>query len=77
MERHLSEGMATKTLLEITTWKNVFFTSSVGIVLKINPLNKTIQLQDEFESIINSKNILLILLSFRTHSLSFCNALFI
>ena len=30
MERQLLESMATKTLIEITTWKNVFFTSRVG-----------------------------------------------
>ena len=38
MERLLTENMATKTLLEITIWKNGFFTSSVGFVTKIDPL---------------------------------------
>jgi hypothetical protein len=39
-------------LLEITTWKNGFFTSRVGFVKKINPLDKRIQIQDELQSII-------------------------
>jgi hypothetical protein len=40
-------------LLEITTWKNGFFTSRVGFVKKIDPLDKRIQIQDELQSIIN------------------------
>lgn len=53
MERLLSESMATQKLLEITTWKNGFFTSRVGFVTKIDPLNKRVQIQDEFVSLIN------------------------
>ncbi|PGY07308.1 YolD-like family protein [Bacillus sp. AFS031507] len=53
MEQLLSNSMETKLLLEITTWKDGFFTSRVGFVMKIDSLNKRIQIQDEFESIIN------------------------
>ncbi|MBT2722702.1 YolD-like family protein [Bacillus sp. ISL-46] len=53
MERLLFEGMATKKLLEITTWTNGFFTSRVGFVTKIDPLKKKIQIQDELRSTIN------------------------
>jgi hypothetical protein len=53
MERLLSESMDNKALLEITTWKNGFFTSRVAFVTKIDPLHKRIQILDEFESIIN------------------------
>ncbi|MCM2534842.1 YolD-like family protein [Neobacillus pocheonensis] len=53
MERLLSESKDTKILLEITTWKNGFFTLRVGHVTKIDPLNKRIQLQDEHKSTIN------------------------
>ncbi|MGF6947525.1 REP element-mobilizing transposase RayT [Neobacillus sp. B4I6] len=53
MERLLFEGMATKRLLEITTWTNGFFTSRVGFVTKIDPLKKKIQIQDELRSTIN------------------------
>jgi hypothetical protein len=52
MERLLSESMATKIFLEITTWKNGFFTSRVGFVIKIDPLNKKIQIKDECQSIL-------------------------
>jgi hypothetical protein len=50
MERLLSESMATKTLLEITTWKNGFFTSRVGYVTKIDPLHKRIKLNEIMSS---------------------------
>ncbi|MBT2724775.1 YolD-like family protein [Bacillus sp. ISL-46] len=53
MERLLFESMATKRLLEITTWTNGFFTSRVGFVTKIDPLKKKIQIQDELRSTIN------------------------
>ena len=53
MERRLSESMATQKLLEITTWKNGFFTSRVGFVTKIDPLNKRVEIQHEFVSLIN------------------------
>jgi YolD-like protein len=53
MERLLSESKGTKMFLEITLWKNIFFTAHVGIVTKIKPLNKRIQLQDERKSTIN------------------------
>ncbi|MCM2534222.1 YolD-like family protein [Neobacillus pocheonensis] len=53
MERLLSESMNTKNLLEITTWKNGFFTTRVGFVTKIDSLNKRILLQDELQSTIN------------------------
>jgi hypothetical protein len=43
MERLLSESEDTKILLEVTTWKNGFFTSRVGFVTKIDRLNKRIQ----------------------------------
>lgn len=52
MERLLTESMATEMLLEITTWKNGFFTSHVGFVKKIDSLDKKIQMQDEQDSII-------------------------
>jgi YolD-like protein len=53
MERLLSESMATKILIEVTTWKNGFFTTRVGFVTKIDSLNKRIQIQDELKSTIN------------------------
>lgn len=53
MERLLSESLATQLLLEITTWKDGFFTSRVGFVTKIDPLKKSVQIQDELQSIIN------------------------
>ncbi|MBT2728820.1 YolD-like family protein [Bacillus sp. ISL-75] len=53
MERLLFESMATKMLLEITTWTEGFFTSRVGFVTKIDPLKKRIQIQDERKSTIN------------------------
>ena len=53
MERLLSESMNTQMLLEVTIWKNGFFTSRVGFVKKIDPLDKRIQIQDELQSIIN------------------------
>jgi hypothetical protein len=53
MERLLSESMATHMLLEITIWTNGFFTLRVGFVTKIDPLKKTIQIQDELRSTIN------------------------
>jgi hypothetical protein len=53
MERLLSESLATHMLLEITTWTNDFFTSRVGVVTKIDSLNKRIQIQDERKSTIN------------------------
>lgn len=53
MERLLSESIVSKKLLEITTWKNGFFTSRVGYVTKIDSLNKRIQLQDELKSLIS------------------------
>lgn len=53
MERLLSESLANKVLLEITTWKDGFFTSRVGFVTKIDPLKKSVQIQDELQSNIN------------------------
>jgi hypothetical protein len=50
MERLLSENMATNILLEITTWTNGFFTSCVGFGIKVDTLNKRIQIQDERKS---------------------------
>lgn len=52
MERLLLESFQNKTLLEITSWKNGFFNSMVGIVTKIDPLNKNIIIHDELASII-------------------------
>jgi hypothetical protein len=53
MEQLLIESMKTQILLEITTWKNGFFTSNLGCIKKIDPLNKKIQIQDQLESICN------------------------
>jgi REP element-mobilizing transposase RayT len=53
MEQLLIESLKTQILLEIATWKNGFFTSHVGFVKKIDPLDKKIQMQDEQESIIH------------------------
>jgi YolD-like protein len=53
MERILSESLQHKTLLEITTWKNGFFTKRVRTVTKIDPYDKKIIIQDESDSIIN------------------------
>ena len=53
MERLLSESMEIKTLLEITTWNNGFFTLKVGTVTKVDRYNKKIILQDEENSTFN------------------------
>jgi len=52
MERLLLESLSTKTLLDITTWKDGFFHSKVGIVNKIDSLNKNIQVLDELDCLI-------------------------
>jgi hypothetical protein len=46
MERLISESFQQQTLLEFTTWKDGFFTSRVGTVVKVDPLQKKIQIQD-------------------------------
>jgi hypothetical protein len=51
MERLLSQSLQDKTLLEITTWKDGFFTTRVGTVTKIDRFNKKITIQDELESV--------------------------
>ena len=45
MEQLLSESLEIKTLLEITTWNNGFFTSKVGTVTKVDRYNKKIILR--------------------------------
>ncbi|MCQ6281718.1 YolD-like family protein [Bacillus sp. EB600] len=68
MERLLSESLKTQMLLEIT-WKNGFFTARVGLVKKIDPLKKKIQIQDQQESISISHPLQTSLLSRRLHHL--------
>jgi len=53
MERLLAEGLNNKILLEITAWKNGFFNTRVGTVIKIDVFNKEILIQDELESTIH------------------------
>jgi hypothetical protein len=50
MEKLILESLENQILLEITTWKNGFFTSRVATVTKIDSINKKIQIQDELDS---------------------------
>jgi hypothetical protein len=52
MQQWLVESFENNSLLEITTWKDGFFTSRVGSVTKIDPLNKKVHIQDEWDSLI-------------------------
>ncbi|MGM0924674.1 MAG: YolD-like family protein [Bacillota bacterium] len=49
IERLLSESLEDNVLLEITTWKNGFFSSRIAIVKKIDLYEKTIIIQDELD----------------------------
>lgn len=53
MEQSIISSLENNSLLEITTWKNGFFTTRSGIVTKVDPLSKTIQIQDELDTTIN------------------------
>jgi hypothetical protein len=50
MEKLILESLENQVLLEITTWKNGFFTPKVATVTKINPINKKIIVKDEHDS---------------------------
>jgi hypothetical protein len=50
MERLILESFENDLLLEITTWKNGFFTSRVGVVKKIDSIYKKLTFVDELES---------------------------
>lgn len=53
MEEMILSSLENNTLLEITTWKNGFFTTRIGVVTKVDPITKTIQFQDELDTLIN------------------------
>ncbi|WP_373464746.1 YolD-like family protein [Bacillus sp. V2I10] len=53
MEQLIISSLENNYLLEIITWKGGFFTSRVGIVTKVDPILKTIQIQDELDITIN------------------------
>ncbi|MBK5441741.1 MULTISPECIES: YolD-like family protein [Peribacillus] len=46
----LSESLEEKTLLNITTWKDGYFSSRIGSVTKLDPYEKKIFIQDELDS---------------------------
>jgi hypothetical protein len=46
----LTESLANKTILDMITWKNGYFHSRGGLVEKIDPYTKKIQIQDELDS---------------------------
>ena len=50
MEQVILESHQNKSLLEITTWENGFFTTRVGTVSKIDELNNNIKILDELDS---------------------------
>ena len=50
MEQVISESLVNKTILEITTWKEGYFNTRVGIIQKIDPYTKKIHLLDELNT---------------------------
>ncbi|WP_368298835.1 YolD-like family protein [Cytobacillus firmus] len=52
IEQSIINSLQSNNLLEISTWKNGFFTSRVGVVTRLNPISKTIQFKDELDQII-------------------------
>ncbi|MGM0878960.1 MAG: YolD-like family protein [Bacillota bacterium] len=52
MEQFLTDSLANQTILEITTWKDGYFNTRIGLVKKIDPQTKKILIQDELDSLI-------------------------
>jgi hypothetical protein len=52
MEQLSAKSFVNKSLLEITTWKDGFFSLRVGTVTKIDHHTKKIHIQDELDSMI-------------------------
>ncbi|MBM7651772.1 YolD-like family protein [Neobacillus cucumis] len=50
MERLLQESLTQGSFVEITTWKDGYFTKRVCKVKKVNPIEKNIVIEDEFNS---------------------------
>lgn len=50
MEQLFSESLGSQTILEVTTWKNGFFTVRIGYIKKIDTLNKKVVIIDEFDT---------------------------
>lgn len=50
MERSILQSYENNLLIEIITWKSGFFTSRVGVVTKIDAINKKIIIKDEHDS---------------------------
>ena len=50
MEQVISDSLANKTILEITTWKDGCFNTRVGVIQKIDPYTKKVHLLDELDT---------------------------
>jgi hypothetical protein len=66
MEQLIISSLENNSLLEIKTWKNGFFTSRIGIVTKVDPIHKTIQIQDELDTSITINFFQIIEVKFRS-----------
>lgn len=47
MERLLQESLEGGTLITVTIWKEGFYNKRVGVVKKLNPLDKSLFIEDE------------------------------
>lgn len=50
MENLLQESLEHGTLLEVTVWRDGFFNKRVGVIKKLNPIEKKITFIDELDS---------------------------
>lgn len=53
MEQLFSESLANQSTIEITIWKSGFFSSRIGFVKKIDPINKKVDIMDELDTLIS------------------------
>ncbi|WP_408008316.1 YolD-like family protein [Pseudalkalibacillus sp. A8] len=51
IERQIIYSLQNNTFVKITIWKEGFFTSMIGKVKKIDPIQKTIRIQGEHDTI--------------------------
>lgn len=50
MEQLIINSFENNSILEVKTWKNGFFHSRIGFVKKVDPISKTILIQDELDT---------------------------
>lgn len=53
MEQLFSESLESQTILEVTTWKNGFFSSRIGFVKRVDPISKKVFIIDELGTLIS------------------------